>query len=495
MSKKRKIFVSVFIFFIVLCIVGFYIYHNDKQHSYVVVDEERGMDLNSFYDKNSILFETKEISINGISYSYLQIDGLKRSKIENNINKDITKQVQKFIETNTTLKSLQMEVKGNFGNILSLAILADMGDDSVSKFINYNLVNGEVIKLSDLFTTSAPVDKIVKANMYQILSKGNNCSVDDNGNIVDNNGKCNDLKKQAEKYITLYENHDFEFMFGNVSITLKIDDLCFEIFYIDYPEYFNLHHKFLTNVSIYKNDKIGQKDILIASYRDNGIYSVFDYQGDNVYVDLTVLSGADISEEITKGIKSITDEEILAFQNQEDFIFLNQSGKLSKEYDYYLAVGGSEEVLNNQYNIYHLLLESDIYSMDLEYFESHVKEEIYRLHRTVLKEETNLIDLDKDKNISRSKASNEYIVLANGEVLASVEDLFVDGYDYEQIIKDRLITSYSIKEELLDEKLEYSYILYHEDINKAYTIVVENEKFGECYIPFATFDSKMMNIY
>ena len=172
-----------------------------------------------------------------------------------------------------------------------------------------------------------------------------------------------------------------------------------------------------------------------------------------------------------------------------------QEGNLSKEYDYYLELNQSEEVLNSQYSIYHFSLQSDLYYMNYEYFENNIKEQIYKAHRTKKMQNINLVNLAKNKNIHSIKAVKEYIILANGDILDDIEDLFISGYDYKQIIYDTLLQNYSIKEELLQDELDYSYILYNENVNKAYAIVVKGKKFGECYIPFSTFDSKMMNIY
>ena len=88
MAKKRNIIIvfGVMVLFIVVSI--FVLYHKNKTY-YVIKDYERGLDLNSFYDENSIVFDKVIKEQDQIKYSYLQIDGLKKTKIENNINKNI----------------------------------------------------------------------------------------------------------------------------------------------------------------------------------------------------------------------------------------------------------------------------------------------------------------------------------------------------------------------------------------------------------------------
>ena len=119
MNKKKINLLIICILIIFLSSLIIYFAYQKHGESYKFKDNNQGLNLNSFYDENSLMFDVVNKSKSDIDYSYLQIDGLKKAKIENNINKNIIENVNSYLD-NDSLQNVSMKVFGNFGNILSM---------------------------------------------------------------------------------------------------------------------------------------------------------------------------------------------------------------------------------------------------------------------------------------------------------------------------------------------------------------------------------------
>lgn len=500
MEKKRNIMIVLSILLLVIVISSFFYYHKNKTY-YITKDYESGLDLNSFYDENSLIFNRINKEQEETQYSYLEIEGLKKVKIENNINKSITKNMYEFAKENKNSKKVYVDVSGNFGNILSLVItVSDEEKNTNTKYLNYNLVTGEMLVLDNLFTQNAPIESIVKKTIKEQLeiTKKVNCNYDETGNLIEESQACIELDSQLTSYLETFKNKLYQFYFNGVEVFIEIEDLTINIPYFEYPNYFNLYTKYLTNISIYKNDKIGAKDILVASYRDNGVYSILEELEENLYVDSAVLTTLkNVPEKVITGIENIVDTEISKIETAKNFIFLNQSNELTKELDSYYDKETKQVVDKGIYHIYRLTIRSHVYTMLPQTFVNSLKDTIFSKHRIYDKSYTNFITMPKNTYIDFSNTSKEFIILSNGKVLEEVDDLFVTGYDYKQVVEKKLIELLELTEKDYDklEELSYDFQLYNKNVDTSYCIVITGIKIPKIYISFDEFDQSMMNVY
>ena len=476
---KDKTGIFIFILLLVFIIsISIHFHMNDFERHYINNDQEQSIDLNSLYDENSLLFEEKKIIINDVDCSYIQLDGLKKAKVENNINKSIKNNLTDLINDGSfNFKNLYVKVSGNFGNTLSV-IFYTLNEDKqiIVDTLNYNLVNGSELDLDDLFMTNVIIEDIVKHQ-------------------IDIN---TDKDLDSNYLLQLFNDSKYNFYFDQFSIYLNLDSFTVDIPYYKYADSISLHTKYLTNVSIYKNNNLAKKDILIASYRDNGIYSILDYTSENVYTDLAVYNSEEnVTDDILTGIKDVINNEIESISKCEknQFIYLNQSGTLEQLPKLDLSKDGSTELESIQYSIYKLTITSDIYIIEQEYFKNDLKTDVYNLHRQE-KSVNNFINFTKYQ--SKDHTFNSLVLLANGNILENLEDLFADGYDYTAVIKQYIIDKYDLSDLTVDsllEDCEYSYLLNDSSNNHSYSIVMTSKNQKKFYIPFSIFDKKTINIY
>ena len=126
-------------------------------------------------------------------------------------------------------------------------------------------------------------------------------------------------------------------------------------------------------------------------------------------------------------------------------------------------------------------------------FEDTIMDNIFESHRKLNKD--NFIDIDIDDTVNLVSTKKEMIILGNGKLLEKIEDLFIEGYDYKQVIEKILIEKYNLEENEQLDNLQYDYILYNKDIDNSYSIVVVGNNIKKTYISFEEFEKTMMTVY
>lgn len=496
--KNRKYIVVASVSMLLICIL---VYHNmnDFEKHYIAKNQEKIIDLNSVYDENSIIFEKKQTKINEVDCFYIQLDGLKKAKVENNINKSIKKKLNELTQNHKGLaEGIFVKQSGNFGNILSIIFYIENQEEIVIlDTLNYNLVNGEELKLNNLFTSTASIEEIIDRSLSDVLLETDTkkCEV---GNKIEESDSCLQKSEKIQIYLQQIKDYKFKFYFNQFGVYIIFNDLILELPYYQYADSFSLHYKYLTNVSIYKDDSIGKKEVLIASYRDNGLYSVLDYTNENTYTDSVVSTIEDnIPKEVIIGVQTLVEQEIINTSNTDStkFIFLNQSGELTKIDDAYIDINNDEVINKNRYNIYTLTIDSVIYEVEKDYFEENLKNEVYTLHRQNALD-SNFINISEYSK--KQKSSNEWTILANGTVLDKIEDLFIADYDYKQAIKRIIMGKYNLPYLEVSSLLEdstYNYNLKTSEMDTSYCIVINTSNNKRFYVSFDEFDKNVINVY
>lgn len=454
---------------LLVLIVFFVILDITRDNNFISSNDEKYIQLNELYEENALTFVNKKIQVNNNDCEYIQLNGLKQAKVENNINKDILNKVKELSKKEN--KSIYVSKKGNFSNILSVVFYT--GEQDLTQIIdtlNYSLVTGDKLTIKDLFLSTADITSIINKEISKQI---------------------NDNSINVEDII----NNKYKFYFDQSAVYLLLDDNILEINFYDYYESFGLYNKYLTNISIFKNDNVEGNDLLAASYRDNGIYSKLDVE-DNIFIDSVIYGDNNIDKKVLIGVSDALENIYDGLKTTKEYKFLNQSGKLTKLTDIYIDKNSGLEIIKNRYNIYSLNISSNTYNVSKEYFENKMVEDVYNLHRKLKTQQNNLVSLNKYNDLK--KESFNLIILSNGKTLDKVTDLFIEGYNYKLEIKNIIMQKYNITEEELDNLLKdakYDYTLKLDNLNESYSIVVTLNNKRKIYISFDEFDKNIINIY
>lgn len=454
---------------LLVLILFFVILDITRDNNFVSSNDEKYIQLNELYEENALTFVNKKVQVNNNDCEYIQLSGLKQAKAENNINKDILNKVKELSKKEN--KSIYVSKKGNFSNILSVVFyIEEQNLTQIIDTLNYSLVTGDKLTIKDLFLSTADITSIINKEISKQI---------------------NDNSINVEDII----NNKYKFYFDQSAVYLLLDDNILEINFYDYYESFGLYNKYLTNISIFKNDNVEGNDLLAASYRDNGIYSKLDVE-DNIFIDSVIYGDNNIDKKVLIGVSDALENIYDGLKTTKEYKFLNQSGKLTKLTDIYIDKNSGLEIIKNRYNIYSLNISSNTYNVSKEYFENKMVEDVYNLHRKLKTQQNNLVSLNKYNDLK--KESFNLIILSNGKTLDKVTDLFIEGYDYKLEIKNIIMQKYNITEEELDNLLKdakYDYTLKLDNLNESYSIVVTLNNKRKIYISFDEFDKNIINIY
>ena len=232
---------------------------------------------------------------------YAQIEGMLDKDIQNSINTRLKETAKKLKEGNRRTFS---QVTANFGNILSVNIY---NEDLKRETINIDLNTGNDIYIEDVFVSSAALNSLIMEGVFKSLAwdklfenyEKNDGSIDmnkvDTSQYEDialkvvNNFK---LKGKAVQFyittegVTIYGITDQNmFKSNNEDSGIGVD-------FIGHREDVAIYKRYLTNKSIYENDSIGAKDIIVFTnniYDDKYIYNLIYGQEDNVFVEEALL--------------------------------------------------------------------------------------------------------------------------------------------------------------------------------------------------------------
>ena len=153
------------------------VYEENHTNDYkLATTEEITFESGEVLKENSIIFE--DIPLPGISEGNIfQIKGLKNEKVQDRINNDIKNKVNIKIsdiskeENFKSFKSIAYDIEANFSNITSAIVnikymQKDDSENDQHVYLNYELVNGNRLKLSDLLKKDTEITDIVREYLY-----------------------------------------------------------------------------------------------------------------------------------------------------------------------------------------------------------------------------------------------------------------------------------------------------------------------------------------
>ena len=345
-----------------------------KDESYLSVD------LLDTYDKNPVTVQeyyyldgkvvsyeeaNKDLNFDIEKYNkkgkYLEIEGLKDSKIQNKINKDIKENAMKIINDG---KETITEIKANFGNVISVFIYS-LDDDNIIG-LNYKLEDGEKLKFEDLFTDKAYIKTILGQSAYKHFASlyidseklGGNADEKDYSNAEQ------DSFKIVSRYLS---DNDIDYYFTPTEITALIDGQRINIEMADFYNYIAIYKRYINVENLYDSESEFKNLFVFSDRRTDGcFYHKLQYETNNLFVDIWLYDFNDISDNRKKeAINNI--EEILNKVKDE------ANSNKNREYIFTAFVDYYEDEVGNQ----------DIYvcEMSKNYFETEGKEMIARCNR------------------------------------------------------------------------------------------------------------------
>lgn len=354
--KSKLIFVIIFCIICIVTTALVIMYkkidideNNQQQENLMKTEFQKdveGINLKGKYDENDIKIIEKNVSKDKIEINYIQIDGLKDLNIQSSINKQIedialNKYKEKINLNNVVNATVSVMCFANYGNTISVYInywgkVDDNSDDIIDDRIgiNFDLNTGAEIKLSQVFTSDAPVEEILRKSAYRSFV-ANRAEMNLSGQLVVE--KYGNIEEDISDIIELYRRGKLEnFYYTEKTVDILYEDTTISISMEEWNEYIAIYNRFLKGESIYSSNDIGLDNLYVLTTKDNKQLYYYNYQNEkNYYIEIAIdWWGEESSDEIEKKIvldkvksieKEISKIKVVANENKNNFYILNYS--------------------------------------------------------------------------------------------------------------------------------------------------------------------------
>lgn len=404
-------------------------------------DSSKPSDIYGTYSQDDLKVTYVNETINGVSIDIPHIEGLKNKDIEDKIQNEINDTIKKLMDGGENPVYGYCNVYSTFGNTISIMCNATYNStkneyNSVSKCLNYNLVTGEKIYLSDLFVDdcnmaliyyNALYDSAVVNNYYEDQEAFYNEHPDydeyfDEENYVGHADE-ETIIREVNKYLSL-PSSSINFVFTEEYVLIydyRSINTCYTLRYDKIKDLVNIYNKYEVADNIYLDDfkDVGQDGVFnFTAYRPYDKCEMYGFIEDNVFVDFTSIDrGTEfygVEKDIDNSYNKIYDEHI------------------KKEYDYINDV--IDKAKNDKDHIYLIFssFESDIATES--FYDSNIDEWSYDL--------TNLMNIRSYRN-TYVIPKDEYEVAKNKDNMP-YRDILINAY------KEHMAFAF-------DKRLEYIY--------------------------------------
>lgn len=483
----------------------------------IVVDEsvvnEKGIDLYGTYDQNDLIINELVEEYNGVEIKIPKIEGLKNNKVQDKINAELYRRFYELVNKYPKINYADFYTRANFANVISLSFHVADENNNEQLYLNYNLVDGEALKLEDLFIKGTDIKEIVRNAFYESLVRDNvygmDAEISSDRNIVFPD------EVKLYKFVKAYmDSEDKVFSFTPAEICFYYKDFVASVKMVDIYDKVSIYSKYLMDDSIFIRDDIGYKDIITGA---SGVYDGFekieyDYLEDNFWYDLTVWRGYPeevIDEEKLKKFNRLKENvyaEIyqkigeyreIAKNNPDKFYILLSKPSVNIYYN-------SEHIDNHWVTTYSNMAVTskniEILEMPLDFFESEYRDELleaYRYQYFSMAGGAYLHDIESKEQINyisdRKEALYNYI---EEKEIKTAGDIFYANINYVEVIKDKVKEKLIERYNYLDDEASklIQNINYELDGTQVNVTIPELENF-RVIIYFNDFDVSMMKIF
>lgn len=443
----KKLFVTIVIFltiFIIISLSFTYLMINLKVNQYSdnsisptnLNKKVLSSDINTdnFFYKNNVEVVSKTISIGEENIEIPQVSGLSDKKVENKINQSIYDKLINVINNykeyyeNSPMKNdfsfgCKYKEQANFSNIISIEFqVYNEMQDSIFLYqnitcLNYELINGNELKIEDIFTDDADVPQIIRHAVYKTLSDK---YFSDLGNSWDlwENWDSDSLAYADENELYKIVNgilKDTNFSVSTGYVFIYYDNWCYRIQLSEIGKYVAVYDRFNTG----EKYGAGMFYFSIAQYVDYGLIE------DNLWVDCANGSRYNIEQdEFYYNLKKDNEQKViekyrkLAKENPDRFYILSYATSFEtysdqKKYVTMICILTSCDVTLDSYN--------EIYKNQLmeKYRSGYASQFGIRLY------DWSPDDCNYEENIEYELYDSE-----RKEKINDLSDVFVDGFDY-----------------------------------------------------------------
>jgi len=480
MNKKeelllKKLIIGLLIFLIAFALIAVGITYLSIQNANkieIVESNKTGIDLYGTYNQNDLIINELKETYNGIEIEIPELSGLKSSNIQSKINNDMKTRIYDALEKISDIRYANFYARANFANVISISYYIGIESASEHITLNYNLVNGERLKVEDLFVSDVDLTEIVRNAFYLSMVQNNQYNSDytTNGVVSPNESE---LYKAVKSYM---ESDEKLFIFSPADIAFYNNDgsmATAKMVYI--ADKVAIYSKYLTEESLFIRDDIGYKNLFTCA---NGSYNVFEkidygYMEDNYWYDVTVW--ADYRpEEVDKekqdkfdSFKEKIYEDIydkvyeyreIAKKNPDRFYILFSKPTINMYMDSKYENGKWNYTYSDMATVYQNI---EIYEMPMEVYENVYKDKIIDTYRYQYFEMRGgaYLDTNADDGATITQNRNEELYnYVTGEKLIKLSDVFKEGSNYMTVIetkaKTSLIEKYNYSEEDANEMIK-----------------------------------------
>ena len=320
-------------------------------------EQEKTLDLNGTYNENDIIISENAEIFNSVEIQIPQISGLKNKDIETKVNNSIREKIYSSLKEYSDIEYMSFYTNANFSNVLSIICTCGLKDDWKEIYLNYELINGEELKLDDLLSKNTDIYTVVRKAFYRAAAGSAVRNEDIEEPKYDpttntwyiyryewNTSTESSEKKKVEFVIdedevaqniaNFINSSRKDFFFSSQGVYLKTYN--YFVNFTDIADNIVIYDKYLTEESLYEKDDIGLKNLFTCARSCSYVVKYQDYKmlGDNLFYDVAIkesdtviwnrINAAGVNEKMCellkkKSYKKLEEYKELASKNPDKF--------------------------------------------------------------------------------------------------------------------------------------------------------------------------------
>lgn len=320
-------------------------------------EQEKTLDLNGTYNENDIIISENAEIFNSVEIQIPQISGLKNKDIETKVNNSIREKIYSSLKEYSDIEYMSFYTNANFSNVISISCTCGLKDDWKEIHLNYELINGEELKLDDLLSKNTDIYTVVRKAFYRAAAGSAVRNEDIEEPKYDpttntwyvyryewNTSTESSEKKKVEFVIdedevaqniaNFINSSRKDFFFSSQGVYLKTYD--YFVNFTDIADNIVIYDKYLTEESLYEKDDIGLKNLFTCARSCSYVVKYQDYKmlGDNLFYDVAIkesdtviwdrINAAGVNEKMCellkkKSYKKLEEYKELASKNPDKF--------------------------------------------------------------------------------------------------------------------------------------------------------------------------------
>ena len=320
-------------------------------------EQEKTLDLNGTYNENDIIISENAEIFNSVEIQIPKISGLKNKDIETKVNNSIREKIYSSLKEYSDIEYMSFYTNANFSNVLSIICTCGLKDDWKEIYLNYELINGEELKLDDLLSKNTDIYTVVRKAFYRAAAGSAVRNEDIEEPKYDpttntwyiyryewNTSTESSEKKKVEFVIdedevaqniaNFINSSRKDFFFSSQGVYLKTYD--YFVNFTDIADNIVIYDKYLTEESLYEKDDIGLKNLFTCARSCSYVVKYQDYKmlGDNLFYDVAIkesdtviwnrINAAGVNEKMCellkkKSYKKLEEYKELASKNPDKF--------------------------------------------------------------------------------------------------------------------------------------------------------------------------------